>query len=90
MTLTENWLFITSEKWLFYPVVNTAKENGLNPEDYLEYILTYGPSTPKENYDTLLPWNIDMSRIEKLHERKANAKPDPNRTKPYVFTGRSR
>ena len=91
----KNWLFCQTidgadASCFFFSLVETAKENGLNPEDYLEYILTYGPSTPKENYDTLLPWNVDMSRIEKLHERKANAKPDPNRTKPYVFTGRSR
>lgn len=66
-------------------MVETAKENGLNAEDYLEYILTYGPCTSKDKYDTLLPWNVDMSRIEKLHEAKANAKPDPNRTKPYIL-----
>ena len=71
-------------------MVETAKENGLNPEDYIEYILTYGPSTPKEQYDSLLPWNVDLSRIEKLHAAKAIAKPDPTRTEPYIFTGRTR
>lgn len=91
----KNWLFTQTidgadASCFFFSLVETAKENGLNPEDYLEYILTYGPSTAKEKYDTLLPWNVDMSRIEKLHEAKAIAKPDPKRTKPYIFTGLSR
>ena len=89
----KNWLFAQTidgadASCFFFSLVETAKENGLNPEDYLEYVLTYGPSTPKEKYDSLLPWNADMSLIEKLHEAKA--KPDPGRAKPYIFTGLSR
>jgi len=91
----KNWLFAQTidgadASCFFFSLVETAKENGLNPEDYLEYVLTYGPSTPKEKYDSLLPWNADMSLIEKLHEAKAKAKPDPGRAKPYIFTGLSR
>ncbi len=91
----KNWLFAQTidgadASCFFFSLIETAKENGLNPEDYLEYILTYGPYTPKEEYSSLLPWNADMSKIEKLHEAKANAKPDPTRTKPYIFTGFSR
>ena len=91
----KNWLFCQTidgadASCFFFSLVETAKENGLNPEDYLEYILTYGPYTPKDKYDTLLPWNVEMSKIENLHERKANAKHDPKRTKPYIFTGFSR
>ena len=91
----KNWLFCQTidgadASCFFFSMVETAKENGLNPEDYLEYILTYGPSTPKEQYDSLLPWNVDLSRIEKLHAAKAIAKPDPTRTEPYIFTGRTR
>ena len=91
----KNWLFCQNidgadASCFFFSLIETAKENGLNPEDYLEYVLTYGPSTPKEKFDTLLPWNADMKRIEELHEAKATAKPDPTRTKPYIFTGYSR
>ncbi len=91
----KNWLFAQTidgadASCFFFSMIETAKENGLNPEDYLEYILTYGPSTPKEEYEKLLPWKVDMKKIEKLHEAKANAKPDPTRTKPYIFTGFSR
>ncbi len=91
----KNWLFCQTidgadASCFFFSMVETAKENGLNPEDYLEYILTYGPTTPKEKYESLLPWNADMSKIEKLHKEKAEAKPDPERTKPYIFTGFSR
>lgn len=91
----KNWLFAKTidgadASCFFFSMVETAKENGLNPEDYLEYILTYGPYTPKEEFSSLLPWNADMSKIEKIHEAKANAKPDPTRTKPYIFTGFSR
>ncbi len=91
----KNWLFAQTidgadASCFFFSLVETAKENGLNPEDYLEYVLTYGPTTPKEDFSSLLPWNVDMSKIETLHETKANAKPDLKRTEPYIFTGLSR
>lgn len=91
----KNWLFVNTidgadASCFFYSLIETAKENGLNPEKYLEYILTYGPSTPKEKYDTLLPWNVDMSKIEEAIAARANAVPDPERKEPYILTGFSR
>ena len=91
----KNWLFVKTidgadASCFFYSLIETAKENGLNPEKYLEYVLTYGPSTPKEKYDTLLPWNVDMSKVEEAIAARANAVPDPERKKPYILTGFSR
>ncbi len=91
----KNWLFVKTidgadASCFFYSLIETAKENGLNPEKYLEYVLTYGPSTPKEKYDTLLPWNVDMSKVEEAIAARANAVPDPERKEPYILTGLSR
>ncbi len=91
----KNWLFAQTidgadASCFFFSLIETAKENGLNPERYLEYVLTYGPSTKKENYDTLLPWKVDMSKIDAAVAERANAVPDPNRTEPYILTGFSR
>lgn len=91
----KNWLFAQTidgadASCFFFSLIETAKVNGLNPERYLEYILTYGPSTPKDKYDTLLPWNVDMSVIDTAIASRANATPDPERKEPYIFTGFSR
>lgn len=91
----KNWLFAQTidgadASCFFFSLIETAKVNGLNPEKYLEYVLTYGPSTTKDKYDTLLPWNVDMSVIDAAIVLRANATPDSERKEPYIFTGFSR
>lgn len=91
----KNWLFCESingadASCFFYTLIETAKEYGLNPERYLEYVLRFGPTTPKEDYASLLPWNVDMSIIDNLVDERARAKADSTRTEPYVLSGFSR
>ena len=46
-----------------YSIVETAKENGLNPYAYLTYLFEKLPnlkSTSDEALDELLPWNVKI------------------------------
>lgn len=91
----KNWIFAKSVDGIdascfFYSLVETAKASGLNPEKYVEFVLRFGPVTEKEDYDSLLPWNADLSRLAPYREALDNAKPDPERKEPYVLCGFSR
>ncbi len=60
----KNWLFATSPKGakssaIVYSIVETAKENGLNPQVYLKYLFEQLPNidvTDIAALDLLLPW----------------------------------
>lgn len=63
----KNWLFSNTEKGadasaMFYSIIETAKENGLKPYDYLKYIFEIAPNLAlTRNPDAvgaLLPWNV--------------------------------
>ena len=43
-----------------------------------------------KDFDSLLPWNADFSRLDTYREALENAKPDPDRKEPYVLCGFSR
>lgn len=61
----KNWLFSNTPRGartsaIIYSIVETAKENGLNPFAYLQYLLEQLPgtdTTDKEVVDLLLPWS---------------------------------
>ena len=62
----KNWLFSNTEKGadasaLFYSIIETAKENGLKPYEYLKYIFETAPNLNlvrnPNAVETLLPWN---------------------------------
>jgi transposase len=61
----KNWLFSNTTKGatssaIVYSIVETAKENGLNPFHYLEYLFEELPNMDymnKENLDQFLPWS---------------------------------
>jgi len=64
----KNWLFANTVKGartsaIIYSIVETAKENGLNPFDYLKFILerikTIDPAE-SSSIDSLLPWNDEV------------------------------
>jgi len=57
----KNWLFSSSQKGaksssVIYSIIETAKENGLKPFEYLEYLFTMMPNTTTAAIDSLLPW----------------------------------
>ncbi|MFC5468476.1 IS66 family transposase [Cohnella suwonensis] len=65
----KNWLFANTPRGAkasstIYSVIETAKENGLNPFKYLQYLFEQMPqlSDPKdpEELDRLLPWSSSL------------------------------
>lgn len=74
----KNWLFSGSPAGaestaLFFSLIATAKEHGLNPHVYLYYIMEKAPyATSLEDWNALLPWNVtipkklDRSFIEEM------------------------
>jgi len=64
----KNWLFANTPKGartsaIIYSIVETAKENGLNPHAYLEYVLDrLRKIDPKDDADisALLPWSAEL------------------------------
>ena len=64
----KNWLFANTPRGarasaLIYSIVESAKDNGLNPYSYLTYLFEKLPnldSRDNENLDELLPWNVNL------------------------------
>lgn len=60
----KRWLFSDTPKGahasaMHYSLIETAKANGLNPEEYYRHILTRLPYAEKvEDVEALLPWNV--------------------------------
>jgi len=57
----KNWLFSNTKKGadtsaVIYSIVETAKENGLIPYEYLRFLLLNLPSVTLGKIDSLLPW----------------------------------
>jgi len=92
----KNWLFAQSvdgadASAFFYSMIETAKRQALNPLDYLEALCTFGPGCgTDEQWEALLPWRIDLSRLDEVRKRRMAAEPDPERTSPYNFVGAAR
>ena len=62
----KNWLFNNTPKGaqassIIYSIIETAKENGLNPFDYIVRVLKAAPNTDFHNnpdaLENLMPWN---------------------------------
>lgn len=92
----KNWLFAQTvdgadASAFFFSLIETAKLADISPSDYLEYVCTFGPHcTTDEQWESLLPWNIDLGKLELLRRDRATAKADGERTSPYVFCGATR
>lgn len=90
-----NWLFANTVNGvkasaLLFSLVESAKANGLNPEDYLYLVMERATMcTTDDDWDNLLPWNIPMDEVKPLRDFLLGAKPDPQRTKPYLLRGKS-
>ena len=63
----KNWLFCNTSKGakasaIIYSIIETAKENGLNPYAYLNYLFEKLPNLDSRDdatLDQLLPWNVN-------------------------------
>jgi len=70
----KNWIFSNTEKGaaassVIYSVVETAKENGIKPYEYLNFVFETAPNIDINNPDAvnmLLPWNApEVCRLPK-------------------------
>jgi transposase len=66
---SKNWLFSDSQggahaSAAWYSVVECATANGIEPYAYFRYLPTVLPFTPKEKLRDLMPYNIDLKRVE--------------------------
>jgi transposase len=67
----KNWLFANTTKGAgasatIYSVVETAKENGLNPFEYLKFLFEKMPNMDLEDklaFDEILPWSKTLPEI---------------------------
>ncbi|MBS0642393.1 MAG: transposase, partial [Proteobacteria bacterium] len=71
----KNWMFAGSDAGgeraaAAYTVIETAKMNGLDPEDYLRHVLERIADHPVKRIDELLPWNLSGIRT-RLDQRNA-------------------
>ncbi|WP_394699403.1 transposase domain-containing protein [uncultured Sphaerochaeta sp.] len=68
--------------------METAKANGINVHDYIWHILSEVPEyKTDEDFDRLLPWNVDNDSLMRMRNTRDSGKPDPTRAEPYVFRG---
>jgi len=61
----KGWLFSNTPRGatasaVVYSIVETAKENGLNPFEYLRYVFEKLPSLGDSDLDELLPWSTSL------------------------------
>lgn len=69
----KNWLFANTSKGaqasaIIYSIIETSKENGLNPYEYLKYIFEQLPNVDVKNLETLdflLPWSATLPEFLK-------------------------
>jgi len=69
----KNWLFCCTPKGakassIIYSIIETAKENGLKPFEYLKYIFETMPNIPKDSCNILLPWSKDLPDSLRLEQ----------------------
>jgi hypothetical protein len=69
----KNWLFSNTPRGAkasatIYSIVETAKENGLNPFQYLCYLFERLPNLGDSDLDELLPWSDSLPDICRIHK----------------------
>ncbi|MCL6479641.1 MAG: IS66 family transposase [Peptococcaceae bacterium] len=71
----KNWLFANTPRGarasaVIYSIVETAKENGLKPLSYLQYLFETLPNMDLEDQNTLdklLPWSVDLPQFLRMN-----------------------
>jgi len=74
----KNWLFANTVcgakvSAIIYSIVETAKENDLNPFDYLKYTLGRIKNIDPSAIDSLLPWSEQVQAALRVHSNTASS-----------------
>jgi len=74
------WLFSNTPNGavsssIYYSIVETAKENHLNPREYINYLLETLPSAKTSDLETLLPWSESIPDCCRVPVKASNNKP---------------
>ncbi len=61
----KNWLFANTPDGAYassimYSIIETAKENGLHPQRYIEFLLKMLPGSTTSDLEILLPWSLAL------------------------------
>jgi len=75
------WLFSNTPNGavsssIYYSIVETAKENHLNPREYIKYLLETLPSAKTSDLENLLPWSESIPDHCRVPIKDSNKKPD--------------
>ena len=75
----KQWLFSNTPNGaesssVYYSLIETAKENNLNPYQYIKYLLEKLPSAKTSDLDTLLPWSHGIPDYCKIPVKASNIK----------------
>ena len=74
---------------LYYSLVESCKAMGINPHSYLTHVFdNAGGCKTDEDWDALVPGRADLSNIDDYFTKLRSAMPDPNRTQPYILSGK--
>ena len=76
----KNWLFANSPggaeaSSIMYTIIETAKENGLNPFQYVKFLLEVLPSASSSDLEAFLPWSDTLPACCRVPVKSASIHP---------------
>jgi len=77
----KQWLFSNTPNGaasssIYYSIIETAKENNLNPFQYIKFLLENVPSAKSSDMESLLPWSGTLPDICRVPVKESNIKPE--------------
>ena len=76
---------------LYFSLVQSCRNLSVNPIDYFTHLFLNAGGIKNgdaEGWEKILPGRCDLADAIKHKEIIASAKPDPNRTEPYILRGK--
>ena len=76
---------------LYFSLVQSCRKFSVNPIDYFTHLFLNAGGIKNgdaEGWEKILPGRCDLADAIKHKEIIASAKPDPNRTEPYILRGK--
>jgi transposase len=76
----KQWLFSNTPNGaesssIYYTIIETAKENNLNPFQYVKFLLEMLPNSTSSEVESLLPWSESLPERCRVPVKESNIKP---------------